>query len=266
MTHPFEISGLGKAPFKCLGMRSNKFTPGGLMGHLHSKPGGTCAHCGTGILYEFMIESSDGKKFVVGSSCVEKTDPVLYRQLKSIRREIERQKRAEQRKIDRAERQKQWDAPKLKMIENGIMPFGKHIGMPIASLEDHYVKWLCQNNDSGAVSKALMDALAQRLNQILISEEEAKAKTRYVGAIGEKLRGLEVTILYKRYFEPRFYGAAGSRLIVMKDQFGDKFSAFYSGSEDFPDGAKVTINATVKDHKEYNGEKQTQLTRIKKVQ
>jgi len=80
--HPFESRGFGKAPFKCVAVTKNVYSacPG------HSQPGGTCDYCGTGIMYEFHIQSSDGRKFKVGSDCVEKTDKDLSRQVKTVRR------------------------------------------------------------------------------------------------------------------------------------------------------------------------------------
>lgn len=57
--HPFEASGLGLAPFRLVSV-----TRSGMRG---------CAHCGTGIAVHCLIESRDGKRFVVGSTCVSKT-------------------------------------------------------------------------------------------------------------------------------------------------------------------------------------------------
>lgn len=70
--HVFEVKGLGKAPFRCVGIRENWFVIPGVPGS--KKPGGTCNYCHTGIAYEFQILSADGKRFVVGCDCVNKTD------------------------------------------------------------------------------------------------------------------------------------------------------------------------------------------------
>jgi hypothetical protein len=69
-THPFEQAGLGKAPFRVLGMFEKVFSPAP---GAPSKPGGTCDYCSNGILFCFTIRSVDGKEFVVGSDCVRKT-------------------------------------------------------------------------------------------------------------------------------------------------------------------------------------------------
>ena len=40
--------------------------------------GTTCDYCGTGILYEYVIKSADGKVFVVGCDCVQKTGSIPF--------------------------------------------------------------------------------------------------------------------------------------------------------------------------------------------
>jgi hypothetical protein len=78
--HVFTRSNLGVAPFRCVGVFSDTGP------HLYPQADGTtieigspgqamgvCAHCGTGIADCYKIRSADGKEFVVGSSCVEKT-------------------------------------------------------------------------------------------------------------------------------------------------------------------------------------------------
>lgn len=66
--HKFEVAGLGRAPFRFVGMSVNMITyPDG-----GSKPGGTCDYCGTGIMNEFAILSACGKRSVVGCDCIAK--------------------------------------------------------------------------------------------------------------------------------------------------------------------------------------------------
>ncbi len=77
----FERSGLGKAPFRFVGMIHQDIAYGEAVisrgekggGMITTKPGGTCDHCGAYIVNMFQIESSDGKRFKVGSDCVLKT-------------------------------------------------------------------------------------------------------------------------------------------------------------------------------------------------
>lgn len=88
MIHPWEARGLGKAPFRWVGV-SNRVGPiriaqadgttleiGG-----PGQPMGTCAYCLQGIVECHEIRSADGQRFIVGCDCVrrvsEKGDRVL---------------------------------------------------------------------------------------------------------------------------------------------------------------------------------------------
>jgi len=78
--HPFQRAGLGLAPFRYLGIESQDIAYGervlaGRDGNgpmVTTKPGGTCAYCGTYIVNMFRVKSSDGKTFRVGQDCIEK--------------------------------------------------------------------------------------------------------------------------------------------------------------------------------------------------
>lgn len=68
--HVFERAGLGKAPFRFRGAARVVYQacPGAPI-----QPGGSCDYCGQAISIHCTIESSDGKRFKVGSDCVAKT-------------------------------------------------------------------------------------------------------------------------------------------------------------------------------------------------
>jgi hypothetical protein len=64
--HPFELAGLGRAPFKWGGVTEKVFqsAPGEPV-----KGAGSCDYCGQGIRYQVEILSADGKRFKVGTDC-----------------------------------------------------------------------------------------------------------------------------------------------------------------------------------------------------
>lgn len=69
-THVFEKAGLGVAPFRFVALERRAFQA------CHDapiQPGGTCDFCGMAIIECCIIESRDGKSFIVGNVCVEKT-------------------------------------------------------------------------------------------------------------------------------------------------------------------------------------------------
>lgn len=78
--HKFEVAGLGKAPFRFVGLTQNVF-----IAHPGATPraGGSCDYCGTGIMDECHIISADGKKSKVGTSCIAKVgDHGLMKRIK----------------------------------------------------------------------------------------------------------------------------------------------------------------------------------------
>jgi hypothetical protein len=79
--HKFEEAGLGRAPFRFIGIQDTGAgrNADGLVktGHINgaecwTKPGGTCDYCGNYIIVFCWVRDADGEKFKVGSDCVEK--------------------------------------------------------------------------------------------------------------------------------------------------------------------------------------------------
>lgn len=98
--HPFEASGLGKAPFRFVGAAEKrgpiKLADGVTEIGAPGQPMGTCDYCGQGIAICCTIQDADGKTFEVGSDCVRKTsDDRLIEKFKTHPdiREINRERR-----------------------------------------------------------------------------------------------------------------------------------------------------------------------------
>ena len=102
--HPFEISGCGRGPFEFItgfSLPSSSLAeanPEAYNNALRDIPPnlgtGTCAHCGRAIMNNFVIADADGKRFVVGSDCVEKIDdPALGEPVKIAAERMQRAKR-----------------------------------------------------------------------------------------------------------------------------------------------------------------------------
>lgn len=64
--HKFERAGLGKAPYKYLGVTEHKFkaAPGEPV-----KAGGSCDYCAMAIMYAVQLQGACGKRFKVGCEC-----------------------------------------------------------------------------------------------------------------------------------------------------------------------------------------------------
>lgn len=117
--HAFESSGLGVGPFRLLYVASfpapsmAEQNPEAYNNALRALPRdvplGSCNHCGMCLMHNFVCQSSDGKKFVVGSDCVHKLgDPSLGNK---VRIEVLRRQRADRRakaEAQRAARRAKW--------------------------------------------------------------------------------------------------------------------------------------------------------------
>lgn len=103
--HVFELAGLGRAPFRFVGMIQQDLCYGEVILNreeyektgvsVTTKPGGSCDFCGQYIVRMFKIQDADGKCFKVGCDCVDKTgDAGLVRAVSKAKRAYEADKRA----------------------------------------------------------------------------------------------------------------------------------------------------------------------------
>ena len=144
--HVFEKAGLGKAPFRYVGMEFQDIAYGQrvLANGATTKPGGTCDYCGTYIVNIFLVESADGRKVKVGCDCVRKTgDAGLVKQVEADVQKMQRERRqaqriaAEQKDFDTC---KTADFAKLARAPHPI-PHHAEAGKTLAD----YVRWLIDN-------------------------------------------------------------------------------------------------------------------------
>lgn len=91
-----------------------------------------------------------------------------------------------------------------------------------------------------------------------LKKKQQRKKSEYVAEEGERIE-FEADVLFTKFIDGRW---GRSQLIIFKDDNDNKFKWFSSGDWTNSD-QRITIRGTVKDHEEYNGEKQTVLTRCK---
>lgn len=258
--HPFEKAGLGKAPFRCVGVTTNWYvTAGGA----HRQPGGSCDYCGTGILYEYHIVGADGSKFVVGSDCVAKTGGHQHVEgFKKAKSDMLAAKRSAKRAARAAEREAAWKAKVAEKraafdaAEPGLYATVKALGetsnffKEMAWGIDHY----------GSLTPAQLAAVKRILTENM-AKARLEAASEYVGEVGKALTGT-FTVLRRMSWTSQFYPHPVTYLHVMESG-GNLF--VYKGSNAYGKGEKVTGTFTVKAHEEYKGAKQTVLARPRKV-
>lgn len=90
--------------------------------------------------------------------------------------------------------------------------------------------------------------------------QEARRGSEWVGDVGERLRGLSVTVMFETHIESEW---GGSKLVKFSDADGNEFGWFGSGLSiwDLKKGDEVILTGTVKKHDTYQGIKQTMLSR-----
>lgn len=101
--HDFEKAGLGRAPFTFKGAYEDRgphtwTDPSTGITTIAGAPGqpmGTCAYCGQGIAICCSIEDADGKRFIVGSDCVNRTGDRGLRNVKTAVQRLSREKALE---------------------------------------------------------------------------------------------------------------------------------------------------------------------------
>lgn len=99
-------------------------------------------------------------------------------------------------------------------------------------------------------------------------ERERKAKSQYVGAIGNKL-DLDVVLEKRAWFEVKSFSGFGTdtmHVYTFRDEQGNALVWKTTSGTNAEKGDKVHLKGTIKEHTEYDGEKQTVLTRCKIVQ
>ena len=131
--HVWEAAGLGKAPYKFLGMTEEKFqaVPGDPSCPI--QPGTSCDYCPMAIMNAFWFRSADGKEFKVGCDCFYKSnsDKALERQVDSAKREHER-KLSDARKARAAARITEEFAALLTELDGWTEGFAGEFGRSVA--------------------------------------------------------------------------------------------------------------------------------------
>lgn len=101
--------------------------------------------------------------------------------------------------------------------------------------------------------EAVKDAIA--------TAESSGNLNQYVGVVGDKIQ-VEVTIKRKFWYDTQW---GSNCIILMGDKEGHEYKWNSSNGIDALTGEIITIKGSIKAHEEYNGTKQTVLTRCKEV-
>jgi hypothetical protein len=264
MTHPFEKSGLGKAPFSCTHVTENVFDNGDGT----TKAGGCCDYCGTGIRWEFWIKGSvaGAKQFKVGCDCVAKTGWGIDRFLE-VRAAHTRARRQEGAAKRRAARQATLAAERAQRYAERI-----EAGQAWREANSAVLARLTAYEGSNEFLSSFNATLAQwgtlTPRQLEAVEscfatidrlEAARLNSKHIGIVGDKVT-LTLTVERIIVLESQFYG--NNYITIGTDEHGNAIT--YKGRVDIGSkGDVVTIKASIKEHTEYRGVKQTAIQRPK---
>jgi hypothetical protein len=271
--HCFEKSGLGKAPFRCVGLYSipspslaehNVEAYNNALRDMPRDVGcGSCQYCGTAIMHNFIIQSSDGMRFVVGSDCVARTgDAGLLKQVRGERLKVVREKREAGRRMKREEREAGWAAERAARAATFAVEHAALLAQAEPFLGNPFVGDVIKRGLAGGyMSDRAIETLIRVVND-LTQQAQNRINSKHVGVVGKRQ---EWSVRVERtagYFRPSFagYGQDYVHIITMRDEAGNALVS--KGSFSAERGAQLVIKATVKAHDEYQGEKQTIVQRV----
>lgn len=145
--HKFELAGLGKAPFRFIGVEEKVYIA---YSGAPAQPAGTCDYCGMGIKYVFRCESADKKVFGVGCDCIQKHgDRGLIKLISSAEKAIRdaRNAKAKERKIAKLAARVEKAKEKLPTIQGKLASLphpNQYFASQGRTLLD-YVNWCFEN-------------------------------------------------------------------------------------------------------------------------
>ena len=161
------------------------------------------------------------------------------------------------------------DTSCLERIENGIFPFGKHVGTAIEDAPESYILFFADK--FGSTDDVVTNALAAVCQGIALEEgyiaahdaaraerAELDAKSNHIGNVGERI---EFTGEIVSAFHKPAVAFISDAYWIVKVRCGEDLVA-YIGSKALGDRSEtITFKATIKAHSEYKGIKETRISR-----
>ncbi len=275
--HVFEKSGLGRAPFHCVGVASipssslAEHNPSAYNAAMAALPRGlgcgSCAYCGTAIMHNFIIESADDRRFVVGCDCVAKTgDAGLAKEVKRVRVAVALEKRTAARSLARSEREALWAAERVERAKAFSTENAALIERAYACYDVAFIRDVTERGIAGGfISDRALTALTNAVEQLEASARR-RAASRHVGTVGKR-ETFEVTVERVASFERDSFSGWGKETVWIVTMRDANDAAIVSKTPSFSaqKGERLVIKATVKAHDEYRGERQTLVQRVKIV-
>lgn len=112
---------------------------------------------------------------------------------------------------------------------------------------------------AGIAASIIIGYLKAQEREFKRQERAARPESHHVGVVGERIQVIEVTCEQVIMSEGQ-YGVTG--IHKMHDAAGNDLTWFATGGRKLADGETATVSLTVKDHGEYQGRKQTVVSRV----
>jgi hypothetical protein len=266
---PFQFAGLFELPSSSL-LEQNPAAYNNAMRDMPC-PVGSCAYCGTGIKYNYIVKDADDRKFAVGCECINKIDQKMYDAAKRAKRDLmisklaakkaaaTRARHEEERlrnggltdaEVEKKKNEEAYNVKKAAFVEihkdlfDSVQETGNPFGLHVL---ESVMEWL-------SVSEKQLAILQRIVNDHIRAKN---ALNEYAGSIGDKM--ISVLTVEKEFLIEGYYGPTW--IILLSDELGRSFK-YFGTSKAIPDvGKSVQLKFTVKSHDEYNGVKQTQINR-----
>lgn len=213
------------------------------------------------------------------------SDEAVEKELYEIRR-LSHEEAERLREEDRVQREESWKnlqeeryqnaLAKMKEYGENVMPFGKYINQTMDDViqnDPNYVKFLVKKNQEELPFEYPTRVFEIAMNQLfdLYQKDEhsvfsEEMESEWIGEVGDKIQE-EVTVKNKTTIRKEYFGnVVISVLYIFVTNTGNIIKTYYGGSKwELEIGAKATIEATVKMHDVYGGDKNTVVKNTKAV-
>jgi hypothetical protein len=247
-THPLIQIGY-EPPFRFTGVRESVYQA---CPDAPIQPGSSCDYCGARIRYVYNFADSKGRFFKLGSECCKRGFIGSQEEWTRLQAQIKATANAKRRETAAVRREAAFQGRlEAERVRNEAAGLGRKTDREIAI-----------ERAEARRQAAFEQAEAERLQR-----EAAKAASRHVGVVGERIE-LEVTLDHKLAYESNFrFGGGAFYIYLFKDSSGNRVVyKTSSGLGVMNKGETFKLRATVKEHGERDGELQTIIARAKKLE
>ena len=225
-------------------------------------------HAEVRSFHHFNLSQDADEALSKAKEYAEKMAIPLYASKEKLEQELKEIRRASAEEIARREewiRQQQadYEAKLLERAEaqrenvrNGVMPFGKHRGEPLESMDAGYLSWILNNGIEDPIWVELREWIrAHKPDAVLPVADPDK----HVGEAGQRIE-LNVVVVKRAYYSSQ-YGVV--YVVSMVDESGAMVVS--KGRFQAEVGERLKIKGSIKDHARYNGQMQSIIQRVKVV-